>query len=365
MTLAVGILMTPGAGTTKLVVDAERAGFDSAWFVDSPILFGDAFVAMAAAAAATSTIKVASGVTNPVLRSAPILASSFATLEVNSPGRVIMGIGTGFTSTGAMGLPAAKLSDAAAFIDTVRALLRGEVREITFDDHTHRSIGFLNTTLPWLDPEARIPVYFAASGPKAIELAARVGDGILLGGITQPEVIADCIDVIRATRLEQGQDPDGAEIAITPSVYITDRDVDLDDPDDFEHLREELGPKSLAPAQNFSTIASTSKRVPPALVEQLLAVKAAYRPPTDDDGDPRTSHMRAYRGYMTQLREDQRPLVTPSVLRATTIVGSPEQCASQLRVLEQSGITHVVLSPLPHHRASTIETFGRDVLPAI
>lgn len=364
MTLEVGILMTPGAGTTEMVVDAERAGFASTWFVDSPALFGDVFVAMAAAAAATSTIKVASGVTNPVLRSAPVLASSFATLEVNTPGRVIMGIGTGFTSTGALGLPPARLADAAEFVEVVRALLRGEVRDVVFADGLERTVGFLNTSLPWLDPQAEIPVYFAASGPKAIATAAGLADGVLLGGMTQPEIIADCLDVVHTSRSERGLDADDVRIAITPSVYLTDRDVDLDDPSDFEQLREELGPKSLAPAQNFSTIASTSRRVPPALVEELQAVKAAYRPPVDD-GDPRTRHMRAYSGYMTRLRDDQRTLITPDVLRATTIVGSPAQCTAQLRTLAAAGITDVVLSPLPHHRASTIAGFGADVLSSL
>lgn len=360
----VGILMTPGAGTTDMVVRAENAGFDTAWFVESPVLFGDAFVGMAAAAAATSRIKVASGVTNPVLRSAPVLAATFATLEVNSPGRIIMGIGTGFTSTGAMGLAPAKLAETAAFVENVRSLLSGAPTDVVFPDGTERRVGFLNDSLPWVDTAARVPVYFAASGPKALEVAAVVGDGVILGGTTQPDIIRDCIDVISASRERAGLDPTTLHLGVSPSVFLTDRDVDLDDPGDFEELRELLGPKSLAPALNLSTLAARSQRVPAALTEQLLAVKAAYRPPSDD-GDPRTKHMRAYKGYMTELRDDQRPLITPGVLRATTVVGSAAQCREQLERLQASGITHVVLSPLPHHRDTVIEGFGAAVLPGL
>lgn len=360
----VGVLVAPSADAPANVVRAERAGLDSAWFVDSPALFGDVFVAMAAAAVQTERIALATGVTNPVLRTPPVLASMLASINALAPGRVILGIGTGFTATGALGLPSATNRKLSEFVQQVRGLLRGEVVDLEMPGGTATRVAFINPTRPWLDLERPIPVCIAASGPKTLAMAAVLADAILLGGITQPEIVAECIDVVRRARQDAGLEPGGIDIAITPSVYLTDADVDLDDPSDFEHLREALGPKSLAPAQNFSTIAEASSRVPPHITERLVAVRAAYRPPADD-GDPTTRHLRSYKGYMTALKDEQRPLVTKEVLAATTIAGSVDQCVAKLRRLEEAGITHVVLSPLPQHVGSVIDGFGSHVLPTL
>jgi alkanesulfonate monooxygenase SsuD/methylene tetrahydromethanopterin reductase-like flavin-dependent oxidoreductase (luciferase family) len=123
-----------------------------------------------------------------------------------------------------------------------------------------------------------------------------------------------------------------------------------------------VGPKTLAPAMNFSGMAERSPRVSAAVREAFVAVRSAYQPPTDE-GDPATRHLRRFRGYLTSLTDEQRELVTPDVLRATAIAGSPEQCVGQLRALEAAGVTHVALSPVPQHLADVIDVFGRDVLP--
>jgi 5,10-methylenetetrahydromethanopterin reductase len=363
--MKIGLLVTPAAGTPQVVARAEQYGFDSAWFVDSPLVFGDALVSMAASAALTSRLVLGTGVTNPVLRSAPLLAASIASLNTLAPGRVALGIGTGFTSTGALGLPPANLATLERFVGEVRGMLRGDVVEVQMPDGVTRHAGFINPTLPWVDVEHPVPVYVAAAGPRILREAARYADAILLGGMTQPEIVAACIATMRTCREQAALDPDGMEVAITPSVYVTDRDIDLDDEADFTELRETLGPKSLAPAINFSRIAEQSPNVPRNVVDALVAVRKAYKPPAEDDGDPATRHLRKYRGYMRELSDEQRPLVTREVLRATTICGSAAQCAAQIRALQEAGVGHVILSSLPQHLTHVLESFGTEVLPAL
>jgi 5,10-methylenetetrahydromethanopterin reductase len=360
-----GLLVTPTATTPELVARAEEFGFDSAWFVDSPLVFGDALVSMAASAARTSTITLATGVTNPVLRSAPVLAASLASLNALAPGRIAMGIGTGFTSTGALGLPAATLATLRRFVGEVRTMLRGEVAEVLLPDGQSRHAGFINPSLPWVDVEHPVPVYVAAAGPKIIRDSATYTDAVLLGGMTQPDVIAAARAIVAEARAAAGLDSDGVEIAITPSVYLTERDIDWDDERDFVELREALGPKSLAPAINFSRIAEQSPRVPREITDAFVAVRQAYRPPEDDGGDPATKHLRAYRGYMRELTPEQRPLATREVLRSTTICGSPRQVVEQLQALSAAGVGHVILSALPQHLDAVLEGVGTDVLPRL
>ena len=363
--MKIGLLVTPTVTTPEVVSRAEALGFDSAWFVDSPLVFGDALVSMAACAARTSRISLATGVTNPVLRSAPVLAASLASLNALAPGRIAMGIGTGFTSTGALGLPAANMATLRRFVAEVRTMLRGEVAEVTLPDGQVRSAAFINPTLPWVDVQHPVPVYVAAAGPKIIRDSATYTDAVLLGGMTQPDVIAAARALVAEARTAAGLDPDGVEIAITPSVYLTDRDVDWDDEGDFVELREALGPKSLAPAINFSRVAEQSATVPREITEAFVAVREAYRPPEDDGGDPATKHLRRYQGYMRELTPEQRPLATREVLRSTTVCGSPRQVAEQLRALDAAGVGHVILSALPQHLDAVLEGVGREVLPAL
>jgi alkanesulfonate monooxygenase SsuD/methylene tetrahydromethanopterin reductase-like flavin-dependent oxidoreductase (luciferase family) len=247
----------------------------------------------------------------------------------------------------------------------VRALLRGEVCEVLLPDGQRRHAGFINPTLPWVDVQSPVPVYVAAAGPKIIRDSATYTDAVLLGGMTQPDVIAAARAIVSESRAAAGLDPGAVEIAITPSVYLTDPHIDLDDEADFAELREALGPKSLAPAINFSRIAVQSPGVPPEITAAFVAVREAYRPPEDDGGDPATKHLRAYQGYMRELTPEQRPLATREVLRSTTICGSPAQVTAQLRALEEAGVGHVILSSLPQHLDAVLEGVGRRVLPQL
>ena len=44
-----------------------------------------------------------------------------------------------------------------------------------------RMIRFLNPTGGWINLKKKVPIYVAASGPKTLELAGEIGDGVILG----------------------------------------------------------------------------------------------------------------------------------------------------------------------------------------
>src|SRR5947209_1207350 len=98
-----GLLVTPGAHAPATVARAEALGFESAFFLDSPVVFGDPYIGMAACAVQTRSIRLATGVTNPRTRSASVTASCLASLNALAPGRIMAGIGLGYTATLAMG----------------------------------------------------------------------------------------------------------------------------------------------------------------------------------------------------------------------------------------------------------------------
>src|ERR1700723_3894168 len=123
------IAIPTDADSWRLVRRAEELGFYRAWFYDTQMLSADPFVAMAAAALKTTTIRLATGVLIPSNRIAAVAANAFPSLNKLAPGRIDFGVGTGFTGRRAMGLGAMKQSDMEEYIRVVVALLDGETPE--------------------------------------------------------------------------------------------------------------------------------------------------------------------------------------------------------------------------------------------
>ena len=353
-----GILLTPGSDSPGLVLQAEEQGYDTAFFVDSPALFGDPWVSMGATAAKTERITLGIGVTNPLTRSSPVTASSLAGLNALAPGRVALGIGVGFTATLAMGMRRARLAELERHITELRQLLSGDESEVDLLGEP-TIVQFLRQEQPWINLQDRIPFYVAAANPNSLEMAGRVADAVILGGVTQPDVIDTCRELLDVGAKKVGRRADDIEVTITPSVLVTDGELS------FEELQTELGPKSMAPAMNFSRIASMSTATPESLKQEWDDIRHAYRGETGGATDPRRKHLTTYRNYVVSLEDWQRPYVTQSVLDGTSIAGTPEQCLAKIAMLERHGVGHILMSPHPARVGETIEAYGRKIFPRV
>ncbi|HXT82711.1 MAG TPA: LLM class flavin-dependent oxidoreductase, partial [Acetobacteraceae bacterium] len=171
-----GIAIPTDADSWRLVRRAEELGFHHAWFYDTQMLSADCFVAMAACAMKTTRIRLGTGVLIPSNRIAPVAANAFASLNKLAPGRIDFGISTGFTGRRAMGLGAVRLADMEEYIRIVQALWRGETVEAEIEGK-QRLIRLLNPELGLVNTRDPIPLYIAASGPKARALTAKLAGG--------------------------------------------------------------------------------------------------------------------------------------------------------------------------------------------
>src|SRR5438034_11411340 len=140
------------------------------------ILSDDTFVAMTVAAMKTTKIRLGTGVLIPSNRLAAVAANAFASLNKLAPGRIDFGVGTGFTGRRAMGLGAVKLADMEEYVRVVMALLRGETVEAEIE-RKQRLIRLLNPELGLINTRDPIPLWVAASGPRARALTAKLGAG--------------------------------------------------------------------------------------------------------------------------------------------------------------------------------------------
>ncbi len=159
----------PMSELMTLLQSIEAAGFDGVGILDSQMLCRDTFVILGQAATRTSRLTLFPAVTNPITRHASVLAGAIQTVEELAPGRVKFVIGTGYTSASTIGKKPATLAEMRSCIAAVKSLVAGK-------------------TVDWNGTPGRlayasgrsIPVLMAASGPKAIEVAGEIADGVLL-----------------------------------------------------------------------------------------------------------------------------------------------------------------------------------------
>jgi len=116
----------PSPATPDHIVRAEELGYHRAWCYDSPALYTDVWVTLALAATRTSAIGLGPGVLVANLRHVMANAAAVATLVDLAPGRVTVAVGTGFTGARCLGQKPARWRDVSAYIEALRALLRGE-----------------------------------------------------------------------------------------------------------------------------------------------------------------------------------------------------------------------------------------------
>ena len=167
----------------------ESEGWSGMGIVDSQCLSGDPYVAAALAGAATSQLRLATGVTNTVTRHPAVTAAAAASVQAETGGRFVLGLGRGDSALAHIGLAPAPLPQFERHLERLQVYLRRE--EVPFDLETDavnglRSVDALEmdsapstSQLHWLsDASTKVPVDVAASGPKVIEIAARHADAV-------------------------------------------------------------------------------------------------------------------------------------------------------------------------------------------
>ena len=190
----------PSAAAPDLVAAAEQLGYSRAWMYDSPALYGDVWVALTRAAERTSTIGLGPGVLVPSLRHVMVTAAATAGLAELAPGRVALGIGTGFTGRLVLGQPAMRWAEVAAYVGALRALLAGEAVE------------WDGARIQMLHPEGfgaprplEVPILLSAMGPKGLEVAHRIADGVM--SVSAPQAGFEWSTVVvYGTVLDDGED---------------------------------------------------------------------------------------------------------------------------------------------------------------
>lgn len=275
-----GLMVEPQLGGTyeellALATAAESAGFDSIarsdhyLAGDTSVPTTDALTSLGGLARETDSIRLTVLVTPLTFRHPGVIAKTATTLDEMSGGRFELGIGTGWMESEhrvfGIALPDTRtrfslLFETLAYVHAATGRTEGGYS----GRHFHlENVDLLPRPLP------HIPIIVGGMGPKRTpSIAGRFADEYNLFA-SNSEDLAARIEVMRATAVEVGRDPEQVKLSITSSAIVGENEAEY-----REALAEAAAKRDKEPAELESTLAA--RRMLHGTYEQVAGTIAAY-----------------------------------------------------------------------------------------
>ena len=322
-----GIEFVPSDPVLKIATYAklaEEQGFDNVWITDH-YNNRDVYTTLTVLALNTNSIKIGSGVTNSYTRNPAITASSIGAVNEISGGRAILGLGPGDKATfDAMGIEWVKpLATTREAIQALRSFFAGE--KVSMDGEV---VKFGGAKLAF--KTGNVPIYMGAQGPKMLELAGEVADGVLINA-SHPKDFEVAVEQIRKGAEKAGRNP--AEVDVTAyACFSIDKDP----------------AKAVSAAKVVVAFIVAGS---PDLVLERHGI------PVEAKGQIGEAIAKGDFGAL------MGGLVTDQMIEAFAICGTPEDCMQRIRDLESIGVTQVVAgSPIGPNKEKAIKLIGKEII---
>jgi len=171
----------PLTEAVDICVEAERLGYTDVWSYE--VGGYDAFTPLAAIASRTERVRLGTAVVPAATRPPALLAMTAASLQDLSKGRFCLGLGTSTPTivNRWMGVPFPPgLAHMRTTVEAIRAITAGE--KVNGFRLEHGAV--------------QLPIYVGALGPRMLELAAEIADGVILASVTAEHVARGDKDVV-------------------------------------------------------------------------------------------------------------------------------------------------------------------------
>jgi 5,10-methylenetetrahydromethanopterin reductase len=344
--LGVFILARPRPGPSgpslqpfvDMVRQAESYGFARIVTGDSQLNNLECFSALTLMATLTERCRIGPQVTNPVTRDVGVMAAALGSLDLISNGRALWIVGRGDGGVRNAGLKPATVAELSDYFRAVRELFdRGETC-------------FRGRTVHYLWPsywpggeQRRIPLHMVAEGPRMLELAGAMADGVLIGAGLTPEVVRDSLAHLAAGARSTGRDPDEIEVWWSTRCSIAEGSEEA----------LERGKESLSSAGNHALRgALEQKLVPEHLIEPIRAYHRRYdysQKGQSSGGNALLMEELGLTGYFNER---------------FGLIGSPAQIVERLEYLATLGVRNVSVQANIRFPES-LALLGERVLPRL
>ena len=330
--LSFGVTVLPDPPSSRffeLIELAEQHGFEYGWTYDSHILWQESYATLPLAAARTSKIKLGHFVTNPGIRDPTITASWYATMQDLSNGRMVMGIGRGDSSRRVVGLKPVRVAEFEARCQMIKDLMNG--RKVDWNEK--------ELELTWARKELpEIPMWIAGYGPKALAVAGRVADGVIIQ-LADPVIIQWIMDVARKAAEEAGRDPAELKCIVGAPSHITD---------DLADAREQV-------------------RWFPAMVSNHVMDLIEKYGWESDIPEALTDYVKARKFYdykdHSRVGAAHGEFVTDEICDRFCVLGNVEQATEKLKELESVGVDQFNIYLMTHSQEETLAAYGDQIIP--
>jgi probable F420-dependent oxidoreductase len=331
MAITFGVTVLPDPPYTRfleLIELAEQHGFDYGWTYDSHVLWYESIPLLTLAAERTSRMRLGHFVTNPGTRDPTVLASAYATMHAISEGRMVMGIGRGDSARRVIGQQPVKVAEYEEACRKIKEFMNGGT--VDWNGKELR--------LEWARTDTEIPMYLAGYGPKALGVAGRVADGVIIQ-LADPVIIEWIMATAREAAEKAGRDPDALRcIAGAPSKVS----------DDIVSCRDEV-------------------RWFPAMVSNHVVDLIEKYGWDSDIPSELTDFVKTRKGYdykdHSRIGAKHGEFVTDEICERFSVIGDVETCTKKLRELAAVGVDQFNIYLMTHGQEETLQSYGSDIIP--
>lgn len=313
----------------RLAQAVEAGGFDYLWIPDIALMAREVISYLTLAAVNTSTIRLGPAVFHPFVRHPAYSASTIATLDEISEGRIVFGMGLGGREIlQEVACDAANIAELREWVAVSRRLLAGEA--VSVDGPRYR---MQNARLRFKS-RPNIPVYVAATGPKMLSLAGELGEGAFALVGVHPKCVGLAVSQVAKGAVASGR---------------AARDVDLGL---YIHCAiSRAGEKALDECRRGAGLLALRN---PSYAElagiapgQLDAMKQAASAAGSSFG----------KGFAETVPDE--------IVRKFSLAGTPAECRQALEAVAGSGIHRIDIYLQGSGREETVRLFAEEILPAL
>jgi len=197
-----------------------------------------------------------------------------------------------------------------------------------------RMIRFLNPTGGWINLKKKVPIYVAASGPKTLELAGEIGDGVILFGAVGDSLLEYALSHVRRGAERAGKRLQDLYIRVLTAFHVAKPGEKLDE------MQRAVGSYVTSESNIFALSVKDPNDLPADIRDDIMRFRDAYRTP---DAPIETRHLDLYSGYVHEFKQEHAPLVNEKILKETTLTGTPEELEKRVKGMRRMGVKQIAV----------------------